>query len=61
MSPDPGWTALRNLQPVVIKAVGDLMCRKDLTGEGGKGIWDQIGADVFSGDLRIAYGICSKP
>ncbi|HON10136.1 MAG TPA: CapA family protein [Chitinispirillaceae bacterium] len=54
MSPDPGRTALRNFQPVVIKAVGDLMCRKDLTGEGGKGLWDQIGADVFSGDLRIA-------
>ena len=53
MSPDPGWTALHQSQPVVIKAVG-ISCAGRILRERGEGIWDQIGADVFSGDLRIA-------
>ncbi|NLG19468.1 MAG: CapA family protein [Fibrobacter sp.] len=54
MSPDQGGAVMLNPQPVVIKAVGDLMCRKDLAGEGGKELWSHIGSDVFCGDLRIA-------
>lgn len=54
MGPDSNSQELNNEKEVIIKAVGDLMCRRDLVGKGGETLWDQIGEHVFSGDLRMA-------
>ncbi|MDO5576864.1 MAG: CapA family protein [Fibrobacter sp.] len=45
---------LNDEKTVVVKAVGDLMSRRDLLGDGGKTLWDYAGEYVFSGDLRLA-------
>ncbi len=44
---------LKNPKPITIKAVGDLMCRNDLVGEGGKHLWDNIGDYLFDADIII--------
>ena len=54
MGPDPSSSVMLNPQPVIINAVGDLMCRRDLSTAEGENLWDHIGEQVFSGDLHIA-------
>lgn len=38
---------------LTIGAVGDLMARRDLLGDGGVHLWDEIGESFFSADLTI--------
>ena len=44
---------LLNQTNVVIKAAGDLMCRKDMTGGRASELWDHIGGYLFDADLTI--------
>jgi poly-gamma-glutamate synthesis protein (capsule biosynthesis protein) len=36
-----------------LSAVGDLMCRRDLQGAAGDHLWDLVGEELFSADLKI--------
>ena len=38
---------------LIIGAVGDLMCRKDMLGEGHKYLWNDVGRSLFHSDLTI--------
>lgn len=38
---------------LTIGAVGDLMCRKDMLGEGHRYLWNDVGKSLFSSDLAI--------
>ena len=44
---------LTDAQEIVVKAAGDLMCRKDLVGDGGRHLWDEVGEYLFDADLSI--------
>ncbi|MBD3421152.1 MAG: hypothetical protein GF398_13635 [Chitinivibrionales bacterium] len=45
---------LTDKETITIKAIGDLMIRKDLVGEGSKHLWDEVGEYAFQGDITIA-------
>jgi poly-gamma-glutamate synthesis protein (capsule biosynthesis protein) len=53
MGPDPDREALQGADTIMVKAVGDLMCRRDMVGVGGAGLYDEVGKELFSGDLHI--------
>ncbi|MBN1604072.1 MAG: CapA family protein [Chitinispirillaceae bacterium] len=53
MAQDPSCSALMDHQTFTIHAAGDLMCRKELVGEGGTRLWDHVGEEFFSGDFCI--------
>jgi poly-gamma-glutamate synthesis protein (capsule biosynthesis protein) len=53
MAPSTASPKLLNSSTFTIHAAGDLMCRSDLVGEGGKKLWDYVGKEFFSGDLCI--------
>jgi poly-gamma-glutamate synthesis protein (capsule biosynthesis protein) len=38
---------------ISIAAVGDLMFRRDLVGDGGARLWDEVGEELFGADLSI--------
>jgi len=44
---------LRDVREISVRATGDLMARRDLVGDGGRRLWDDVGEYLFSGDLRI--------
>ena len=46
-------SALRNARPLTLSTTGDLMCRKDLEGEGAHYLYDEIGEDLFAADIRV--------
>ncbi|MDG5816041.1 CapA family protein [Chitinispirillales bacterium ANBcel5] len=45
---------LTESRKIVLKTVGDLMCRRDLIGKGGEGLWAHTGSFVFDCDYSIA-------
>lgn len=53
MAQDPSSSALLDHQTFTLHAAGDLMCRRDLVGEGGARLWDYVGKEFFSGDFCI--------
>ncbi len=44
---------LSETQKISISAVGDIWSRDDLTGEGGKHLWEEVGHQVFGSDISI--------
>ncbi len=53
MAFDFNKSTLKDTKTITIKAVGDLMCRADAVGEGGKHLWDDIGEYLFDADITI--------
>ncbi len=53
MSPDPSREPLKDQKTIKVTSVGDLMCRRDLLGVGGEGLYEHVGKRLFSGDLRL--------
>jgi poly-gamma-glutamate synthesis protein (capsule biosynthesis protein) len=53
MAPDPVGPALMDPETLTIHAAGDLMCRRDLVGAGGAGLWDYVGKEFLAADLCI--------
>lgn len=46
-------TKLKDTKTITIKTIGDLMCRSDAVGDGGKYLWDDIGEYFFDADITI--------
>jgi poly-gamma-glutamate synthesis protein (capsule biosynthesis protein) len=44
---------LDNPREITIKAVGDIMYRRDFLGSGGENLWDDTGEYLFDADLKI--------
>ncbi|MCP4755403.1 MAG: hypothetical protein GY866_31450, partial [Proteobacteria bacterium] len=44
---------LTEARKISISAVGDIWSRDDLTGEGGKHLWEEVGHQVFGSDISI--------
>jgi len=45
--------ALAEPRRIVIKAVGDLMARRDMQGDASRHLWDEIGEYLFDADLKL--------
>ncbi|NLE00956.1 MAG: hypothetical protein GX640_13905, partial [Fibrobacter sp.] len=43
MSPDPSREPLKDQKTIKVTSVGDLMCRRDLLGVGGEGLYEHVG------------------
>ena len=49
----PESSQLKDVRRISITAVGDLWSQKDLTDDQSKSLWEEVGRQVFSGDVRI--------
>ncbi len=51
MAADPQRETLKESRTVTLKTVGDLMCRRDLIGQGGHDLWKHVGPYLFDADF----------
>jgi hypothetical protein len=50
----PESSHLKDATKISITAVGDLWSQNDLTDDQGKSLWEEVGRQVFSGDISLA-------